>query len=565
MATSSLPPGSVLVLGALLFPLLRGRAAQAWLLVLPVLSGLHFLSLPAEHAVHLTLLGYELTPIRIDALSRVWGLIFHVAALLAAVYALHHRDSTHHAAAMAYAGSAIGAVFAGDLLTLFLWWEWTALSSSMLIWAARNPRAYKAGMRYLLMHILSGVLLLGGAVLLLRDTGSLQFDHLGLGSPATGLIFLAFGIKCAFPLLHNWMADAYPAATPAGTVFLGVYSTKLAVYALARGYAGTDCLLWIGAGMVLFPLVYAALENNLRRVLVYSLNNQLGFMVIGIGLGTPLALNGVAAHAFCHVLYKSLLFMAMGAVLYRTGHCRGSDLGGLCRTMPWTAACCLIGAASIGAVPFFAGFVSKTLIMAAAAEEHLTALYLLTLIASGAAFALADLRVPYTAFLGPDSGLRPPEAPWNMRIAMALTASLAVGIGWFPDRLYSILPHAMDYHPYTLEHVLAKAQLLVFAALAFALTLRLGYYPAAIRAIHLDTDWLYRRFAPAVIRAAARGLGRLHSALTPPARRARAAGAAGIRVLAGPSGLFSRTWSTGAMVLGAAILLGIYLVIYYLH
>ena len=285
------------------------------------------------------------------------------------VYAWHVRDLTQQLAGLIYAGSAIGAALAGDLFTLFIFWEGTAVSSVLLVWASGTRASYRAGMRYLVVQFVSGILLFGGAVVLYQETGSLRFEHIGLEGLAGWLIFFAFGIKCAFPLLHNWLQDAYPQATVTGTVFLSAFTTKLAVYALARGFAGTPELIWIGAIMTAFPIFYAVIENDLRRVLAYSLNNQLGFMVVGIGVGTELALNGTAAHAFCHIIYKALLFMSMGAVLLRTGTVNGSELGGLYKSMPRTTGLCIVGAASISAFPLTSGFISKSLIITAVALE----------------------------------------------------------------------------------------------------------------------------------------------------------------------------------------------------
>ncbi len=131
-----------------------------------------------------------------------------------------------------------------------------------------------------------------------------------------------------------------------------------------------------------FPILFAVIENDLRRVLAYSLNNQLGFMVVGIGIGTELAINGTVAHAFCHIIYKALLFMSMGAVLYRVGTCKGTELGGLHKSMPWTTVFCIIGAGAISGFPLLSGFVSKSMIISAAGEEHLLWVWLTLLIAS---------------------------------------------------------------------------------------------------------------------------------------------------------------------------------------
>ena len=329
-------PGLILILGALLVPLLKGVVRSAYMLALPALAFAQLVSLPYGDLGQISVLGLPLVTLRIDRLSTIFGYIFLIASFLGVIYTLYHDDWVQNVAGLVYSGSAVGAVFAGDLVTLFLYWEGTAIASVFLIWASRTERSFDAGMRYLIIQIGSGVLLLAGTLIHFHATQSIAFNKLGLVSTGTWLIFLAFGIKCAFPLLHNWLQDSYPEATPGGAVMLSAFTTKLAVYALARGYAGTEILVPIGAAMTAFPIFYAVIENDLRRVLAYSLNNQLGFMVVGIGIGSELALNGTAAHAFCHILYKALLFMSMGAVLLRAGTVKGSELGGLYKSMPWT-------------------------------------------------------------------------------------------------------------------------------------------------------------------------------------------------------------------------------------
>ena len=502
--TDSLPPGSVMLLGALLLPLLRGRLQAAAVVLLPVLSLAHLLSLPKDHAVHLQLFDWTLTVVRVDKLALVFGIIFHVAAILAAIYALHLRDTVQAVASMIYAGSAVAGAFAGDLITLFVCWELTALSSVFLIWASRTPAAMKAGVRYLVVQVGSGVLLLGGLLLQVSKTGSIAFSTMSLDGPGTLLIFLAFGIKCAFPLLHNWLQDSYPEATVTGTVFLSAFTTKLAVYALARGFPGTTQLVWIGALMTAFPIFYAVIENDLRRVLAYSTNNQLGFMVVGIGIGTEMSLNGTAAHAVADILFKSVLFMSMGAVLYRTGTAKGSELGGLWKSMPMTALFCMVGAASISAFPFFSGFVTKSLILQATADKHLVLTWLILVFASAGVFHHSGIKIPYFAFFGHDSGKRCREAPANMLVAMGITSALCIAIGVQPELLYNLLPYKVDYQPYTTTHVITQYQLLLFSALAFTLLVRTGLYPPELRSTNLDTDWVYRRLGPAFWRLGAR-------------------------------------------------------------
>ena len=443
--------------------------------------------------------GFELELMRLDSLSRIFVLIFCLAAFLGNLFAWHLRDTIQQVSALAYAGSAIGAALSGDMIALFFYWEGTAIASVFLIWARRTEGSYWTGMRYLIIQIMSGVILITGVALYYYDTGSITFELMELGSIATWLIFISFGMKCAFPLLHNWLQDSYPAATITGTVILSAFTTKLAVYALARGFAGTEILIYIGTVMALFPIFFAEIENDLRRVLAYSLNNQLGFMVVGVGIGTELALNGTASHAFAHILYKALLFMSVGAVMYRTGTSKASELGGLYRTMPKTAIFCLIGAASISAFPLFSGFITKSLTLSAVAHEHYTYIWLALVFASAGVLSHSGIKIPFFTFFAHDSGRRPKEAPLHMLLAMGITAFLCIFIGIFPNYLYSILPYDVNYKPYTMEHIAGQLQLLLFALLAFAIIYRRGLHPPEIRAVNLDTDIIYRKLIPSIV------------------------------------------------------------------
>lgn len=499
----ALPPMFVFFAGAVLVALLRAPALRslqrAVLLLVPLAGFLNLFGLEAGISRVWTVLEFELVLMRVDRLSFLFGLLFHVGALLGAIYALKVRDTQQHVAALVYAGGALGAVFAGDLITLFFCWEAMAVSSAFLVLAGGQTDSAGAGLRYLATHLLSGILLLAGALFHYHATGQTTFEWIGLGGIAGWLLLLAFGIKCGFPLLHSWITDGYPNATPAGTVFLSMFTTKVAVYALARGFAGTELLVTVGTVMALFPIFYAVIENDLRRVLGYSMINQIGFMVVGIGVGTELALNGAVAHAFNEVLFKGLLFMTMGAVLLRVGHALGSDLGGLYRSMPWTTAFCVVGAASISAFPLFNGFVSKSMIMSAMMEQGHTVAWLGLLFASAGVFHHAGIKIPFFAFFAHDSKLRVAEAPAPMLAAMALAAFGCIAIGSFPDLLYALLPWDAGYVPYTYPHVMVQLQLLLFSALAFAWLKLTGIYPPELRSVNLDVDWLYRRAAPRLL------------------------------------------------------------------
>jgi multicomponent Na+:H+ antiporter subunit D len=546
-------------------PLIPGwRIRKAWALLLPLLALWQLVSLPTGSFAEFELLGQTLVLMRVDRLSLMFGYVFMIAAALNAVYAMHQNDTVQHVAALVYAASALGAVFAGDLLTLFVFWELTAVSSVFLIWARRSRHSYRAGMRYVLVHLISGMLLLAGAALYLNSGGSLAFNHFTLDHPGAWLLLLAFGIKAGFPLLHNWLQDAYPEATVTGTVVLSAFTTKLGIYALARGFAGTELLIVVGTVMAAFPIFYAVIENDLRRVLAYSVNNQLGFMVVGVGIGTDLALNGAVAHAFADILFKALLFMSMGAVLLRTGTVKGNELGGLYKSMPWTTGFCIVGAASISAFPLFSGFVTKSMIMSSAAIEGHSLVWLVLLFASAGVFHHAGIKIPYFAFFAHDSGIRCKEAPMNMLIAMAIAAAFCIGIGVFPDLFYSVLPFHAEYHPYTASHTLSQMQLLVFSALAFAVLMRTGIYPPELPSVNLDFDWFYRRLGPGIANSAINFLADLRIAVSAKATGALTRISRRIYRHHGPQGVLARTWPTGSMVIWVAILLASYLILYYI-
>ncbi len=562
--TASLPPALIFFAGALLVALAPGRLRPALTMLVPLVGGWNLWHVAESSGLEVALFDIRLELVRADKLALLFGILFHLATFLACLYALHLRDRMQQVSALIYAGGALGAVFAGDLITLFVAWEIMAVASVFLIFARRTPRASAAGLRYLTVQISSGLLLLAGALLHISETNSPAFNAIGLGSLAGILIFTAFGIKCAFPLVHSWLTDAYPEATPTGMVFLASFTTKVAVYGLARGFAGTEVLIYIGVAMTMFPIFFAVIENDLRRVLAFSLINQVGFMVVGIGIGSELALNGAISHAFNDVLFKGLLLMSMGAVLHQTGKINGSELGGLFKTMPVTTGLCIVGAASISAFPLFSGFVSKSMVMVAAAQEGHWIVWLLLLFASAGVFHHAGIKIPYFAFFAHDSGIRTREPPLNMLLAMGLSAALCVLIGVFPSLLYGFLPWQVDYVPYTADHVLSQLQLLFFSALAFAWLNFAGLYPPELRSLNLDADWLYRRLGLGMARRADNAWTKAEDS------GARIAGRGGAWLLDaaarhyGPAGILARTRSTGMAALWIVVLLGICLILYYL-
>jgi multicomponent Na+:H+ antiporter subunit D len=501
--TDWIHPGLVLILGAVLVPLLKGRAKRSYLIALP--SAALLCSILSTEGIFgsFSVLGYDVVFGRVDRLSLIFSYVFSIMAVIGFVYALHVKDDGQHMAALVYSGAALGVTFAGDLLTLFLFWEVLAFSSVFLVWSSRNTLALGAGFRYLLVHVAGGLCLLAGISLHIGATGSVAFDSMMpfTGGPAFYLILVGFILNAAVPPLGAWLADAYPEATITGAVFMTAFTTKSAVYVLIRGFPGTELLVWLGAVMAIYGVVYAVLENDARRLLAYHIISQVGYMVCGVGMGTTLALNGASAHAFAHILYKALLFMGAGAVMYTTGKRKLTELGGMYKSMPITMMLYMIGGFSISAVPLFSGFVSKSMVVSAAAEDHRRWIFLMLTLASSGTFLHTGLKLPYYMFFGKDAGIRTGEAPRNMLIAMGLASVLCIFIGVFPETLYSVLPFGVEYVPYTAHHVVSTLGILGFTALGFFLLLRqLDPKPT----ISLDTDWIYRKGAKAFVRLVAK-------------------------------------------------------------
>lgn len=489
-------PAVIMLLGAALLPLVPRRLRQAWLLLVPVLTFARIVTLAKGTFGVVHFAGFVLTFGRVDALSTVFGYIMSLMAVLGTLYGLQVKRSTEHMAAWTYVAGSLGVIFAGDLLTLFLFWELMAFSSVFLVWFRGRPQSLSAGYRYLLVHTAGGVVLLAGIVLHHAATGSFAFTLFDVHHPhlAEWLMVTGFVLNAAVPPLHAWLPDAYGEATFNGSVFMCAFTTKTAIYALIRGFAGLEILVVLGVIMALYGVVYAVLENDSRRLLAYHIISQVGYMVAGVGLGTQLAINGAVAHAFAHILYKGLLFMGTGSVLYMTGRSKFTDLGGLYRKMPWTFLFTLIGGLSISAFPLFSGFVSKSMIIQAGFEDHKLWMGYLLLLASAGTFLHTGLKVPYFIWFGKnhcdeETWSRAAEPPWNMIAAMAVTAFLCIFIGCYTPYLYRMLPYPVDFVPYTTYHVVETLQILLFTALGFFLLIK-KLEPEA--KISLDLDWPYR-------------------------------------------------------------------------
>ncbi|MDX1514792.1 MAG: Na(+)/H(+) antiporter subunit D [Gammaproteobacteria bacterium] len=563
----ALPPGLILIAGGIALPFFGPLGRRNIVLGFPFLTLVALWSVPDGAALSVDFMEYRIVLAEGDRLSRLFGTIFAIMAAAGGLFALGNARTIELCASMIYAGSSIGVIFAGDLITLFVFWELMAVGSTLVLWSAGTPEAYRASMRYLSIHLLGGVVLMGGIAAWTVSTGGIEFGRMtealgggGLRSVAAWLILGGFLLNAGAPPLSAWLPDAYPEASPSGMVTLSAFTTKTAVYVLIVGFAGTELLVWVGLYMVFYGIVYALLENDMRRILAYSIVNQVGFMVTGIGIGTVMSLNGSAAHAFTHIIYKALLLMSAGAVLHMTGRRKCSDLGGLIQTMPLTATCGIIGALAISSFPLTSGFISKSMISQAAMDGHLTFVWLALAAASAGVFLHAGIKFPWFVFFQKDSGLRPPEPPRNMRIAMVIFAALCIVLGIAPGMLYAILPAPVDYVPYTGEHVVAQLQLLLFSGLAFFVLLPLMKRTLTIS---LDWDWFYRRFGPLLVKVAGGAILAADRAFRGAFLDFLRRGLDGIRTYYGPQSVAARSWNTAWMVLCAIAALGIYLAYLY--
>ena len=563
MTISDFPPGLVLILGAFLLPVVGRSVRSILILGLPLLTLGLIWSLPDGSFAILPLLDYQLVFVRSDTLSRLFATIFSIMTFAGGLYALKQKRLLELVAVFVYTGSAVGVVFAGDLISLFIFWEIMALASTIVVLSAGGNLSYQVSMRYFLIHVFGGTLLMVGILAHIHDTGSTAFIAMELNSFGTILILAGFLINTAAPPLSAWLSDAYPEASYSGTVFLSAFTTKAAVYALLRGFPGAEILIFVGIFMIFYGIIYALLENDMRRILAYSIVNQVGFMVTGIGIGTEMALNGVAAHAFTHIIYKALLMMSAGAVLYMTGKRKCTDLGGLFQSMPITTACGIVGALSISSFPLTSGFISKSMISQSAADESLIVIWFLLLAASAGVFLHAGIKFPWFVFFQKDSGLRPPDPPWNMKLAMIFFAGLCIGLGIWPEFLYTMLPYPVAYEPYTVPHVVNMLQLLMFSGFAFFLMLPLMRRTLTIT---LDFDWLYRRAVPTALRSAFSVMWEADAAIRQAfLLRLNRSLAFLSRHYEGPSRLLSRTYPAGSMVMWVAVILATYLFLSFIH
>jgi multicomponent Na+:H+ antiporter subunit D len=503
-STVLIHPATWFLGGAVLLPFLdkKDKLRKTVLIGIPLIAFTLIHWLPDSFG-HVSYLGFDLVFGRVDRLTRVFLHVFTIMAFIGCIYGLHVKETGQHIAAFLYVGGSLGVTLCGDYLTLYIFWEMMAFSSVFLIWYRKKRQSIEAGFRYILVHTTGGLVLLAGIFLRYQNIHDLSFVQIATNGAtfADYLIMIGFMLNAAVPPIHAWLPDAYPEASVTGAVFMCAFTTKTAVYVLARGFPGFEALAILGAIMTVYGVGYAVVENDARRILAYHIVSQVGYMVCGIGIGTAMAVNGAVAHAYAHIIYKGLLFMGAGAVLEMTGKSKLNELGGLYKRMPWAMVFTVIGGISISGFPLTSGFISKSMIIAAAGVSHHPVLMLMMDLAAVGTFLSVGIKLPYFIWFGKDSGVEAKDAPWNMNLGMAIAAFLCFFLGIFPNYLYKMLPYPVYWHPYNAYHLSETLQLLGFTGLGFFIMVKkLKPEPK----INLDLDWFYRKGARAFLGFASR-------------------------------------------------------------
>ncbi|MDD7215150.1 MAG: Na(+)/H(+) antiporter subunit D [Firmicutes bacterium] len=502
---NSIHPGLILILSGIVIMLVPEKLRKVLMIAGPVIAAFAAWSLNQASCLCLEIVPkITLQLLHVDSLTKMFLVIFSAASLIGAVYALSSKNRFETGLEAIYAGSSMGAVLAGDWITLIIFWEIMAVSSWLIVTSAGTERASKAGFRYLMVHLLGGNLLLAGIIMKVAG-GSMDITCLtGTGDAAFWLIFLGVAVNAAIPPLNSWVSDAYPEAPMGGTVYMASFTTKVGMFYIIRLFAGTEFLLWVGVFMAIYGASMALIENDLRRLFSYHIVSQLGYIVAAAAVGGALGIDGAAAHTFNNILYKGVLFMCCGAVITATGKRRISDLSGLYRKMPLTSICFLIASLSIAGFPLLNGFVSKSLIMNAMVEGGYHGAEILLMAASVGTLLSIALKVNYFVFFGKADGcterntvLEVKPVPLNMKIAMVMGTAGCVIIGVMPDLLYGLTPFGSDGHPFTVDHVTQYIELFAAATLAFVMYIR---HMAPHVAITLDFDWFYRKPLAAAVR-----------------------------------------------------------------
>jgi len=553
-------PSVILITGALIIPLLARTLRLIFAALLPLAGLISVWNL--DQPIANNWLGLDVIIMQATKVGVLFATIFLILTFFGIIFSWVGIKKYELTGALLCSAGAVGVCLCGDFISLFIFWELMAISSCLIIFSGDSLKSMQAGMRYINLHILGGVILLAGIIGLHIETGNIALRMLHTETWYTWLILSGFLLNAGAPPFSAWVSDAYPEASPWGTVFLSAYTTKTAVFALWVVFPGTFILIPIGIYMIFYGIIYALLENDIRRILTYSIINQVGFMIAAIGIGTELALNGSVAHASAHIIYKGLLLMSAGSVLYVTHKRKCTDLGGLYKGMRTTMICALIGAISISAVPFTSGYISKELITQSSQDLQLMLVWLAFITGSAGVFLHAGIKYPWFVFFQDklDKSESTTDAPANMRIAMIAFSIICILLGVYPDLLYSALPYELNFSPYTFDHTIPHMQLLIASGIAFFIMLPLMKRTLTIS---LDFDWFYRKFGANLYSQTLRACRNCGQVLRIWSTNSLSRVLANLNHLHGEKGMFNRIAATNIYAVITLLLLVAYLALFY--
>lgn len=493
MSNILIPPFIIYFLGAALLPFLKGKARQVWLLTTVFLGLFSVIILKTGQFWRIEFLDFEIVFLNVDKISIPFGYVFSIITIMAVIYSFYVKNNGELVFALIYAGSSLGVVFSGDFISLFVFWEIMAIASTMLILYRNKKSSFDAAIRYIVMHVLGGSLLLGGIVYQFVSTNSVGFIVEPQGISKL-LLLLGIGLNTGFVGLHTWLPDAYPKATFGGAVFMASLTTKVGVYALIRVFGfGGEIVTAMGALMIIYGIVFALMQTNVRKLLSYHIVSQVGYMVVAVGIGSRLAINGSIAHVINHILYKSLLFMCAGSLIYSTGKQSINNFGGIFRRAPIVSITCLVASLSIAGFPGFNGYISKEMIKLAALEKHMLWLEII-LILGTVGTILSFLKLSYYIFFGTKKEVHFDKMPMkSMNLSMISIATLCVILGVYPFLLYKILPYQeslIDFSPFKVINIISTLQLFSATFASFFIFVKL-FKPTGKKIA--DLDYIYQK------------------------------------------------------------------------
>ncbi len=388
-----------------------------------------------------------------DELSTLILIIVNLVALMATLFSINYMEkftekNRYYCLFLLMLAGMNGVILAGDMFNLFVFMEIASIASYSLVAFGTGAEELEAAFKYQVMGTVASAFILLGIALLYSYTGTLNMADMArvlLTKDSTlplfvgAILIMGFGIKAAIIPFHAWLPDAHPSApAPISAMLSGVLIKVLGIYALVRIFFNifgitpvlSNILMVLGIISIMVGGIVAIGQRDFKRLLAYSSISQVGYIILGIGLGTPLGILGGLFHLLNHSVFKSLLFLNSGAVVYATGTRDMQKMGGLNKKMPVTGASSFVASMSIAGIPPFGGFWSKLLIIVACVLANRIGFAIWAVVGSIITIAYY-MKLQRDVFFGPlKEGMKNvKEVPGFMRLSMIVLAVLSVGMG----------------------------------------------------------------------------------------------------------------------------------------